>query len=174
MVHLWTAFSLKYDSAWNWLGDVYLHAGPFLIDERKDQYGYVGEIGILNLWDTGLFMKYSLIDWDTKKFSNEVERLRFQFLNSQVILGYVFVPAWLDKSVTCYAAGLYNHAAEALEITNNKRANFATYFGFSVGSVRKKGDWSLDINYQLVAAQAIPSFDVIGIGRGNAAESRPL
>ena len=41
--------------------------------------------------------------------------------------------------------------------------------GFSIGELRKPGDWSVDINYQWVAAQAIPSFDVSGIGRGNAA-----
>jgi len=156
----------KYDQGFE-LGDVYLHAGTFVVNDRRDQYGYVGEIGILNVANTGFYTKYSLIDW--KKHSHDrIREERFDFLVSQVILGYKFVPKnWL-KAVTMYISGLYNHAARRLPITNHKRANAGGYVGFVVGELRKQWDWALDVNYQLVQAQAIPEFDVGGIGLGNA------
>ena len=33
--------------------------------------------------------------------------------------------------------------------------------------MKKEGDWSVEIQYQYVQAQAIPEGDVSGIGRGN-------
>jgi len=176
---------VKYDQAFDFFGDFYLHCGPFLINERRSQYGFVGEFGILNLFNTGLYTKYSLIDWDTKHFSSSLKNRIFRFLVSQVILGYKFLPCRLNKMVTCYAAGLLNHRATSkpitikdphgvvvkkVRLTGGMEAAWAAYFGFSVGEVRKPGDWSLDVNYQLVAAQSIPSFDASGIGRGNAAK----
>jgi hypothetical protein len=47
----------------------------------------------------------------------------------------------------------------------------AGYVGFSIGELKKKGDWAFDINYQVVEAQSIPDFDVQGIGLGNAADT---
>ncbi|GAB4186864.1 MAG: hypothetical protein Tsb0015_05010 [Simkaniaceae bacterium] len=176
---------VKYDHALDFLGDFYIHGGPFVINEKKDQYGWVGEVGLLGLGNTGFYTKYSLIDWDTKNLHNSIENRRFQFLNSQWILGYKFVPRKWNKTVTCYAAGLLNHAAtgrplvekdaagnvvKKVNLTNGKKANWAAYIGFSMGEVRKVGDWSLDVNYQWVAAQSIPGFDAAGIGRGNAAD----
>ncbi len=175
---------LRYTHALDFLGDLYVYTGPFVINELRDQYGWVGEIGILNMFNSGFYTKYSVIDWDTKNFQDPVLKRRFDFLNSQLIIGYKFVPKRLNKSVTCYAAGLYNHAAsnkplvekndageiiKEVNITNGQRANWATYLGFSIGEARKAGDWSLDMNYQWVAAQAVPEFDSTGIGRGNAA-----
>ena len=67
-----------------------------------------------------------------------------------------------------YSAGLYNHAAKRIAITNNTLSNYGAYFGLSIGQARKQGDWAVDMNYQIVGAQAIPDFDVSGIGKGNA------
>ena len=36
-----------------------------------------------------------------------------------------------------------------------------------MGELKKKNDWSLDINYQVVQAQAVPDYDSVGIGLGN-------
>lgn len=158
----------KYDQGFDFLGDFYVHAGPFLINEKRNQYGAVGEVGILNIGGTGLFTKYSLIDWDTKHFDTALQRQLWQFLNSQLILGYVFTPKWLNRSVTMYLAGLTNSAAKRVAVSNYKRANWAWYGGFSIGSLAKKGDWSFDANWQAVAAQAISVADASGIGTNNA------
>lgn len=159
---------ISIDYANDALGDLYIHGGPFLINERQAQYGYIMEVGLLNVANTGLYTKYSVIDWDTKDFSDPIQERRFSFINSQLTLGYKFVPKWLDKMITFYAAGLLNHKAQALPITNNNKENYAGYIGMSVGKVRKQYDWALDINYQAVAIQAVPDYDASGIGLGNA------
>lgn len=171
-------FSNFFDGAWfryeqslDAIGDLYAHAGVFIINENKNQFGYLGELGILNIADTGFYTKYSLIDWDTKDQHNKVDNQRFDFIVSQVILGYKYLPKKLKKVVQIYLAGLWNHEARKLPISNYKRANWGGYLGFSIGELRKKGDWAFDINYQVLAAQCIPDFDVNGIGFGNAADT---
>lgn len=161
----------KYDQSLDQIADVYLHAGVFIINENKNQFGYLGEFGILNVGGTGFYTKYSLIDWDTKDLHNNIDNHRFDFIVSQLILGYKFLPNRLQKIVQIYAAGLWNHAARRLGITGFKRANFGGYVGFSIGELKKQGDWAFDINYQVLAAQCVPDFDIQGIGLGNAANA---
>lgn len=160
---------LRMDYATEKAGDPYLRAGPFLINEKRDQYGWVGELGVLNILDTGLYAKYSVIDWDTKDFTNPKLAQLYRFLNTQVTAGYKFVAPGLKQTVTLYGAYLTNHKAKGVEQTKGQLLNHAWYTGFSIGKVRKKGDWSMDVNYQYVQAQAVPDFDVSGIGKGNAA-----
>ncbi|NDD59332.1 MAG: hypothetical protein EBZ47_08850 [Chlamydiae bacterium] len=158
----------RYDVGLERVGDAYAHLGAYLIDERVNQYGYVGELGLLNIASTGLYTKYSLIDWDTKNYNNTIDNLRFQFLVSQLILGYKCFPPSINRPIRAYLAGLYNHKADKHDFTDNKRANYGGYLGFSIGEIRKRGDFALDINYQVLAAQCVPDFDVSGIGIGNA------
>ncbi len=162
---------LRYDQAIESIGDFYLRAGAFIINDRKDQFGYVGELGLLNIAGTGFYSKYSLIDWDTKDYSDEILNNRFRFLVSQFTNGYRFRIESIKKIGLVYSALLWNHKAKRLDLTDNQRANWATYFGISVGQLRKQWDWALDANYQIVAAQAFPDFDASGIGLGNADRS---
>lgn len=147
------------------VGDVYYQLGAFIVNEKKDQAAYLGEVGILNIAKTGFYGKYSLIDWDTKSDLKIPEE--FRFIVSQLTLGYKFIPTALDKIVWFYAAGLYNHRARPLAISDHKKANFGGYLGFSVGQVKLAGDWALEANYQVLGAQCVPNFDVAGIGMGN-------
>ncbi len=160
---------LKYDQALRDYGDVYLHGGGFVINEKQNHYGFAFEVGFLNIANTGAYIKYSLIDWDTKSFDSEEEENRFRYINSQFILAYRFVPQPFDRVVLLYSAVLINHAANRLPITNDQKANIGGYLGFSIGQLRKKGDWAIDANFQVVEAQAVPAFDQTGIGLGNAA-----
>lgn len=162
---------LKYDHNFEKIGDFYLHPAVFIIDEKKDHYGYIVELGMLDIADLGFYAKYSLIDWNTKHYKKPKDNRRFDFLVSQVILGYKCIPEALKKPATFYMAGLCNHNAHKLQLTDQKRANLGGYIGVSMGELKKKGDWAFDGNYQLVAAQAIPDFDNAGIGLGNANKS---
>jgi hypothetical protein len=146
------------------VGDIYYQLGAFLVNEKRDQFGYIGEMGVLNIANTGLYAKYSMIDWATRTLSEFPSQ--FHFINSQMLLGYKFKSAKLDKSVTLYAAGIYNHRARPVEQTDYKKANTAAYVGFSVGQLKLAKDWSLDMNYQVVKAQALPDFDMGGVGLG--------
>jgi hypothetical protein len=164
-------FWLKYDQGLDAIGDVYLHAGVFIVDERKNQFGYLGELGIFNVGGTGLYSKYSLTDWDTKNQGNKRQNLRYDFLVSQLLIGYKFLPSRLQKIVQIYLAGLWNSKAHRTRLAHHKRANWGSYVGFSIGELKKKGDWAFDVNYQVLAAQCVPDFDVQGIGLGNASNS---
>ena len=174
---------LKYDGAHTKMGDFYVHAGAFVVDERRDHYGLVGETGLLNIGGSGFYVKYSLIDWALKNYPTSQETFKepepappfvktqtFQFLISQGILGYRFTPSMLKKVVVIYGSGLVNHKAEGVLQTGGKKSNWGAYGGVSVGQLRKKWDWSADVNYQWLSAQAVPSFDVFGIKLGNAAK----
>ncbi|MBT3393736.1 MAG: hypothetical protein HN411_01325 [Waddliaceae bacterium] len=168
---------LKYGNSFEGVGDFYIKAGSFLINEKRDHYGSVGELGIMDIADTGLYVKYSYISWPKSSISNYYREVaasndinrEFQFRNSQATLGYVFNPAWLNNNETkLYGAYLVNHVArkEGIVADINSKENAAYYVGLSVGDVKVKGDWFVDVNYQSVEAQAIAGFDVHGIGIG--------
>ncbi len=174
---------LNYSRAFERYGNLYLTGGPFVVNENRSQYAWIMELGLLGAWSTGLYLKYSLIDWDTKDFDRSdfngtdvqkenqkiVFNNRFRYLISQITAGYKFRTKW-DKSMTFYGAWLENHAADPIEgLTGGSKKNNAWYLGFSIGEARKKGDWSFDTNYQWVQTLAFPSFDSSGISLGNAA-----
>lgn len=159
---------VKYNQGLDYLGDAYLYAGPFIIDEVNNHYGYVGELGLLNVGGTGLYMKYSLIDWYTKHYGDVYQTRRYEFVNSQLTMGYTFLVPHLEQPMSIFAAGLINGAAEKLPVTRNEYARLAYYTGFSLGQLRRKGDWSLTADWQWVEAQAVPEVDRAGIGTNNA------
>jgi hypothetical protein len=161
----------RYDQKYDPIGDFYIHAGVFIINENKNQFGYLGEIGVLNIGGTGLYTKYSLIDWNTKNQQNHIQNLRFDYLVNQLIIGYKFLPEKLKKIIQIYSGGLLNANAHRTAFTGYKKQNWGAYIGFSIGELKKKGDWAFDANYQLLAAQCVPDFDVSGIGLGNAASA---
>lgn len=158
----------KFSKASPAIGDFYLNSGIFLVNDVFNHYGYVNEIGFLRIGNTGFYTKYSIVDW-MKDYEKPIVKLTFNYLVSQIIFGYQStIPRW-NKFLKVYSAFLINHVADRTALTNFKRANCGGYFGVSVGQIRKKGDWAFDANFQAVAAQAIPDFDVGGIKRGNAA-----
>ena len=159
----------KYDQSIDVVGDLYFYGGPFVVDFLNDHYGYMFELGALNVGNTGIYIKYSFIDWDTKHYTNELLSHRYDFMNSQLTFGYKVVPPYINKVLTLYSAALVNSAAKKLEITKYQKDNWAWYVGFSLGELRNQGDWSVDVNYQYVQPQAVPDYDFSGIGRGNAA-----
>jgi hypothetical protein len=162
-------FNFKDQYAVEDVGDLYYTVGAFLINDHHNQAGYAGELGIMNMLNTGFYTKYSLIDWNTKSSLEDPQR--FQFIVSQLLLGYRYIPVKFDKIINFYLAGLWNHRARARSISANKRSNYGGYLGFNVGQLKKEGDWSIDANYQLLAAQCVPDYDVQGLGLGGARNS---
>ncbi len=160
----------RYDISTESYGDVYAHAVAELLDDRINQYAYLAELGWLSIMDTGLFFKYSVADWHTKELSIPA-KWRFDFIVNQWLLGYKFIPEKFGKLIMPYAAFLWNPVAAKSFVTDHEKVNMAGYIGFSMGELRKKGDWAFDANYQVVQAQAIPEFDANGIGLGNVAKT---
>ncbi|HSX37530.1 MAG TPA: hypothetical protein VLE95_01730 [Chlamydiales bacterium] len=188
----------RFNKAFDAIGDYYFNTGPFLVDDITNHYGFVGEMGALGIANTGMNLKYSLINWyrpggeneeGNTAFETALANQRYRFLVSQLLAYYQFYPQWIGKKlIKIYTAGLMNHLALGSKIidvhpvgqqsiaipteiipTGGERANIAWYAGVSIGIVKKQGDWALDANYQWVQAQAYPDFDNLGIGRGNAA-----
>lgn len=179
---------MRFSKAFYEIGDFYWNVGSFLVNDSSNHYGFVTEIGALRISNTGLNLKYSLIDWyrpgsesspSQTSIENQLANLRFRYLVSQLLAIYQMYPEWIGKRlVRFYAAGLTNHIALAnplatvgVEGQPFGKQNWGWYAGVAIGLVKKKGDFAIDMNYQWLQTQAVPSFDVSGIGRGNAAGS---
>ena len=144
-------------------GDLYIHLLGMIVDADNAQYAFLGEIGWLGIMDTGLYLKYSLADWDNKPGP------QFDYIVNQWLLGYKWIPKKFGKLVMPYLGVLWNPAAARTRFTNFKKANLGAYLGISLGELRKQWDWAFDANYQVAQAQVVPGFDSNGIGLGNAA-----
>ncbi len=175
---------LYYTDCWPRVGTFVVHGGPFVVDAFTNHYAWVFETWVDEWAGTGVILKYSLIDWQrfapTTNFGNlktsgkdtVIDNPRYRFLVSQLLLGWEGdVNICRCKVLYLYAALLANHAAKKSPTTANTYANKAGYIGFTLGKLCKAWDWSLDANYQYVQAQAVPEFDLSGIGHGNAANT---
>ena len=172
-IEFWNYFDgilARFTSSYEGITDLSLKAAVFVIDQNVNHYGYVGELGLLNLADTGLDLKYSLIDWDTLHRRNRYGRhhpLGTQFINSQILANYTLSPDIVSLKTSVYAAYLINHAAHGTGWTNHRKARDAYYVGGRIGEALRKGDYSVELFYQWVKAQAVPETDVSSSSRDN-------
>jgi len=167
------------------------------VDTRFNQYAYFGEIDFMDIGEVGLFFKYAYSHWrkfgksavwntnsgtfgrvlsggSTGAVVTAQDNPQFRFQISQFLLGYDMDPEVLRFPLKIYGAFSMNHAAEDTDVTVNgntftlpKSQRYAWYAGVTAGKVVKRGDWSIEVIYQSVGAQAIPDYDVAGIGLGN-------
>jgi hypothetical protein len=161
---------LRFTRSFEGIADMSVKAAAFVVDYTVNHYGYIGEVGFLDIGDAGLDLKYSLIDWDTLHRANRYGRkhpLGTRFLNSQVLALYNFSPDLVSIKSSVYAAYLVNSAAKATGWTHHKKANDAYYVGGRIGEALHKGDYSLELFYQWVKAQAVPEKDVSLSARDN-------
>ncbi|MDF2549704.1 MAG: hypothetical protein K0S07_771 [Chlamydiales bacterium] len=162
--------ALKYSNAYEGMADAYLNAGAFVVDQNMGHYGFVGELGMLDIADLGLDVKYSMIHWLNKSAnrSGTTDPVGARFLTSQVTAAYTLDPEYLDMKAQVYGAFLVNHKARATDIDAgwDKKLNTGWYAGIALGEVRKEGDYSVDLSYQHCGAQVTPDIDNAGIGRG--------
>lgn len=157
----------RFEKGFEKAGDFFAKGAIFIIDDRNNHFGYNTEIGMLDIGSTGLYAKYSFIDWNARRSFTPNLPVNFDFVISHAILGYRFVPSIINRMFAAYTGFLYNHQAKRLLISNYKKSNMGGYAGITIGQLRKKGDWSWDMNYQILQAQAVPDFDMAGIGLGN-------
>lgn len=169
---------LKYANSLEAMGDFYANGGMWIVDDTVDHYAWAVELGLADIADSGMYARYSYIDWDhsgADKYGNKpgINGLGrwWQSRNSQLSVGYKFQPEVLRSDLNVYGAYLINHASKKLAKVDNKKKNKAWYLGARLGKIEYKGDFSIDVNYQSVGAQAVLDQEVAGIGRGNAAGS---
>jgi len=172
-----------YTCCWPTVGTFTIHGGPFIVDSYSNHYAWVIETFITRWRGTGFGFKYSFIDWHrgapTLNYGNRDNPAppqtvtirnnpRYRFMVSQMLIGYERKMDFLGcKTFYGYGAVLVNHDAQRTQTTNWKKLNGAWYVGFTLGKLCKACDWSLDINYQSVQAQAVPEFDLAGFGHGD-------
>ncbi len=173
---------LYYTNCWPRVGEFIIHGGPFIVDSFTNHYAWILETGVIGWRGTGLGFKYSIVDWhrgaptldygNLKDISGKhkiEDNPRYSFVVSQMLFGYQRKIDFLGcKTLYVYSAVLANHDAKRTPTTNGRRLNGAWYAGFTLGKLCKACDWSIDLNYQSVQAQAVPEFDLSGIGHGNA------
>ena len=150
--------------------DLYLNGGAFVIDQRAYHYGYVAELGYLNICNTGFDFKYSITDWakNGRNRCNITHAIGNQFVVSQFTGYYNLEYDFLWNNAQFYGAFLLNSQAKRLPIFLNEKQNKGWYIGFLMGQICKEGDWAIDLNYQYVEAFCVPECDLSGIGLGNA------
>lgn len=166
---------LRYSNSFDCVGDFYAQGAAFVINENIDHYGFVMETGFLDIMECGLDLKYSYIDWHRDgpacyaryQPAGMIDPQEYDFRISQFTAAYNFFPEILRCDAKVYGAFLMNHEAKSIALTNNKRENHAWYAGVMFGEICAEGDFTIDVNYQWVEAQAIPDCDVSGVGRGN-------
>lgn len=160
---------LKYSSSWDCVADWYVNWGAFVVDETVSHFAWVAEVGFLNICDSCVDFKYSFIDWK-KNGSNRCKKHDppgFKFRNSQWYLAYHFDPDILCVPGKLFGAFLWNHSPSREGFVDGKTANIGWYIGFRLGEVIGCGDWAFEFQYQWVEAEAVPDYDMSGIGRGN-------
>ncbi len=187
--------TLKYSSTWDSIADWYCNLMGFVVNENYNHFAWATEFALLNVLDSGFDVKYSFIDW--RKHGSAACKVRdpvgFRFKNSQVSIAYNVCPDYLpegwQKPLRFYGAFVVNHNAprwfntgRVVEkdkedkdktiavIKRGRKMNVGWYAGVTYGRVLKENDFSIDVQYQYVQAQAIPERDMSGIGRGNCLE----
>lgn len=115
------------------------------------------------------------------KYRHRNRAKAFDFAISQFTLAYTLPREWLCVPAKVYGAFLFNHKGKyitALEKApgeckrtiegRRSRENLAWYVGLLLGKITgKEGDWSLEFQYQVVQALAVPGQDCSGICNGN-------
>ncbi|MGM0440242.1 MAG: hypothetical protein ACQEP8_03905 [Chlamydiota bacterium] len=158
---------LKYSNSFEDIGDFYVRAGGLVGNSERQNYAWVGETGLLDIVNTGIYAKYSYAHW---AFAGNKYFPKFQ--NSQFTAGWKFNNEWMvTVPAKVYGAFLINHDAKKYSSLDNHKYNKAWYAGISVGELAKAGDWAVNFDWQVVEPQAVQGSEVSGIGNGNAQSS---
>ena len=157
--------TFKYAQSLEAVMDFEAKVAAFVIDQNVNHFGYVGELGFLNMADFGLDFKYSFIHWDKDGVNryNHKHPLGNRFAISQFLLAYNLPSDILSYKTQFYGAYLVNHLGHKHHWFHDKKARNAFYVGMTMGEIKRQNDWAFEIQYQWVRAQAVPESDVQGL-----------
>jgi len=167
--NIYDGITLRYAQSFENMMDFYAKVAAFVVDQTINHFGYVGEVGFMNLFDQGVDFKYSYIHWKKNGVNhfNHHHVLGSKFDNSQFTLAYNFRPDFIRYKTAIYGAYLINHAAERNKFSDWLKARDAWYVGFRMGELKRMNDWSIDCHYEWVKQNSVNWTDVRGIGRDN-------
>lgn len=169
----------------SYIEDWYLTAVGFVVDDRATQFAWAAEIGLNNLFNSGVDFKYSFIDWDKRGKNRYFVKhpLGFRFKVSQWSLLYNLNPDWLSgQPIELSVAFLMNHTPARYTYVDDfpiyspkykaRRVRIGTqnlggFFNIQYREIQQEGDWFASALIGFCQAQCIPDNDVRNIGTGN-------
>lgn len=180
--HRYDCVLVTYSNSFEDVGDFYVKGGMFVIDSIASNWGYAVEVGLVDIVDMGLDVKYSFVDY--KKASDRYGKTAdgsgaggpspcvraWNSRISQISAAYHFNPDvdYLNYDMKLYGAFIWNHSAKSAHTPAGVGSeDMAWYIGLQVGGIQGEGDWAIDVNYQSVEAQAVPGYAISGVGLGN-------
>lgn len=125
---------------------------------------------IFNIANLGAYIDYSFSYWGSAKPVAAISTFNTKYGVSQFLMGWDFSPRSLFKhDIQLFVALLTNHRAVCIPLSNGAPERGAGYVGAQVGRTKKRNDWSLQGQLQFCQLQAVPEWDVSGIGQGASA-----
>jgi hypothetical protein len=175
---------VKYSDKIANFSDWYVQAAGLVVDERATHYAWVAEIGLGNILDKGLDLKYSYIDWEKRGRNRYFVKhpLGFRFKVSQVAFILNVDEAICSQPLQLFGGFLVNHTPSGKTFVNTSKVpgayvprvkhigrnqNQGGFFGMQFREIHKTGDWLLRGMIGFCEAQCIPDNDVRSIGTGN-------
>ncbi len=141
-----------------------LFTGGIYISQSHAYWLTRGNIG--NIANLGFYFDYVYTHWGKILPLTATNGIDFKFNTSQFLLGWDYKPSFFKKDLKIFAALIQNHGARPNFLVGRRRQSLAGYTGAQIGSAKKKGDYSLQGMLQFCQVQAIPNWDMSGIGNG--------
>lgn len=138
----------------------------------SNQQGFwVTRGGLFNIAAIGLYFDYVFVHWGKTRplvVTNENKLNNLAYNVSQFLLGWDYKPQWINKDLKLFVALISNHGATRNEISDYSKESLAGYVGAQYGNAKKQNDFSIQVMLQFCQLQAIPPWDMTGIGSGRA------
>lgn len=126
---------------------------------------------LFNIANLGFYFDYDYVWWAKNKPNRNTSNIQTKYGVSQFLVGWERKLSWLPSNLQFFAALLYNNRATRHPILKNQVLNVGGYAGAQYGTIKKKGDFSIQGQLQFCQLQAVPPWDMSGIGLGNTARS---
>ncbi|MCH9632779.1 MAG: hypothetical protein S4CHLAM6_11210 [Chlamydiae bacterium] len=181
-------FTGMYSLGLDGLGDFNLHAGGYIFNALASHPVWMVQCGLHDIFDTGLYLEYSFVDWHKNTSSTPVTNVAtgnstflgsetWAFRNNEFILGYAFNPEIFGRDVRLFGGILWNALARPRSMNRlsgrdvDSTQALAGWIALQLGSVQRAGDWAFQAQWQVVQPYAVPDWDMAGMGRGNGSDS---
>lgn len=166
-------FTGSYTVSFESVGDFLVHGGGYIVDVARPRSLWIIEAGVYNIADTGAYVEYSFADWAKAASYATAQNVRQQFIINQFTLGYVVNPDFLGIDIRVFGQFAWNATANTNQIVRASKGQITSSQGLAwviavqLGKLEKANDWAFQAQWQAVEAQAVPEFDVSGIGAGS-------
>lgn len=124
--------------------------------------------GLFNIADLGFYFDFAYSYWGDNRPPGATNNINIKYNLTQYLVGWDYKPKWLNKDIKVFGALIKNVGATANFLTNGSKESMAGYVGLQLGSAKKQGNYSFQFMLQTCALQAIPPWDMDGIGIGRA------